>query len=523
MLNNNVKTKLIEFVKSPDFIFAILASIVFVVVYPLSSKIHFYQNDDWVYYEGVQKFLNGNFDIKGYIEATFYTQGLLGASFAYFFGLSKLPILTLLFSVANFYLLALISYKFYTKKYLISFLLAAMLFVNPLHSYATLGFMTDVYSIFFMLLTFYFAELYLQKGNKSSFVLSNLSMLAGFFVRQLSIITSVALAIQFALLKRKKDAITQAIIIIFALIYYFFIHPKTYNMVANQEFNYLNLLNLQKTFSITFIGLLYATMFSIPLVLFLLAKVTEGKKLKLLFVLLLSGLFVILINMFFVPVNSRRIAPLYLTNTVETNGFFYGSTLGNKYKIQNEKIIFKYFAQVAQISLCIILGSLIIIRKRTINQYTVYMVLYLGVMAIMLTVYDRYYLPLVPVAILAVLHINPRINRYFALLIFALILPVSFLTYNFSMEFVLLNNKLWAGANELVNKGLAARDQISAGYAWRRTYDNATLRYKYVYYFEPRENNPDLKCCFSQLKIEDISFPYSIFDNAKIYLLKRKF
>jgi len=146
--------KIKSILESSAFKIALITALLLVVMLPLAANIKFYQNDDYIYYKTIQKFQNGEFGIPSYIETTFYTQGILGLAFAALFGISSLPILTLIFSVLNFSIFTHLLNRFYTHKLSTAVLLGLILFFNPLHIYSSLGFMTDNYLLFFMLLTF---------------------------------------------------------------------------------------------------------------------------------------------------------------------------------------------------------------------------------------------------------------------------------------------------------------------------------------------------------------------------------
>ena len=71
----------------------------------------FMQNDDWVYYLTVERFLAGDFTLEPTVGVTFYTQGFLAYIFAKIFGLQNLPVLTVLISILNVFILYIICRK----------------------------------------------------------------------------------------------------------------------------------------------------------------------------------------------------------------------------------------------------------------------------------------------------------------------------------------------------------------------------------------------------------------------------
>src|SRR3989339_2111301 len=95
-LKNELLNKII---KSRYFAGVVTALVLFFLLLPLSLKIDFMQNDDWVYYGMVESFMKLDFRLDPLSAPTFYTQGVLGTLFAWLFGLESLPVLTLFISV----------------------------------------------------------------------------------------------------------------------------------------------------------------------------------------------------------------------------------------------------------------------------------------------------------------------------------------------------------------------------------------------------------------------------------------
>lgn len=85
---------------------------------PISLGIDFKQNDDWHYYNLVENFQNGNYKLDPITSVTFYTQGFIGLIFSKLFSVEKLPILTLIISIANFLIFYKIIEIFQKKPYI---------------------------------------------------------------------------------------------------------------------------------------------------------------------------------------------------------------------------------------------------------------------------------------------------------------------------------------------------------------------------------------------------------------------
>ena len=516
---------IINFLKSPKILILFFSFFIFLLLFPLSNLINFYQNDDWVYYKAISQFLNGNYQMPGYIEALFYTQGFLGTLFAKIFGLSKLPILTLLLACATYFIFTFTIFKFYLHKVGQSILIGLLFFVSPLYIYSTLGFMSEIYFVFFLTLSFYFYEELKHKSSNLNFFLFNLSMIVGFFVRQFSIFAGFVAVVIFVKDKKYKFAGVQALIDILLYLSYQYLVPKTGTMVKHGVLNFTNLLDPSFVFTTTYIGLIYATIFLIPLIIILTKQnlsIEKSKILKFLsYLIFVVGIFVS-IGYFFDNEYADNSDVFYLKNTVNNNGFFYGNSFGEKYHFYNETGFYYYLELLAKISVAFFLASILFNYKKLLNFYFLFAVLYLGFMLILEGgLYDRYYLPLIPVTILFILSLISKINNFDLALISTFISLTIFFSYNFAMDFVILNKLLWDTGNKLNYELNVPKELIAAGNGWNRTYQNKDLRYKYMFYFQTREYNKDISCCFKLYDTFEIFYPFNMFKDSKIYLYKR--
>ena len=114
----------------------LLSTAVFLLFIPLINKVNFMQNDDWNRITSVARFMRGDFTLLPVTATTFYTQGLLGMVFSYVFGVSKLPFLTLLFSVLNLFIFSVILNRFFNLSRINSFLIGLFVFFNQFHIYS---------------------------------------------------------------------------------------------------------------------------------------------------------------------------------------------------------------------------------------------------------------------------------------------------------------------------------------------------------------------------------------------------
>lgn len=524
----NLLNKLKQNTFFPGFMIFLSAILIYYLFFKVTNSIIFFQNDEWIYFKTIESFLKGNFIIDGYIQATFITQAYLGYFFAKFFGITKLPNLTLLISVITYFVFTLTIYKFYLKNIKDSIILGLLLFMGPLYMYLSIGFMSDMYFLVFAILMFYFYENFLRNEKWVYLILFNLSFYIGFFSKQLISVVAVAFIIYLLFLKKYKWAIIQGFFTIGILGYYFFLFPKTRTQLENQEFVFTNLLDFTKVFPTTYAGLFYSLVFIAPLTFVLVSGYFKKETLKLKNILLFL-IFTLIVffgtNYLFENFNSTDYQrdPYYFSNGLDRNGFFYGGSLGEKYGLMYGDSINIAIEYIGKIAIALLIVSLFFIRKKLINFYSILAFLYLGLMSVMIDIYDRYYLLMIPVFILAILNINPQISKISRFITVVFLILMSFYTYNFVMDYVIVNNKMWSRALELSNGDYDKKVDISPGYGWRRYYYNQKIRFKYMFYFKTREHNKDINCCFKLFEKEEVYFPLSIFEKPVYYLYKREF
>jgi hypothetical protein len=296
-------------------------------------------------------------------------------------------------------------------------------------------------------------------------------------------------------------------------------------MEKHQELLFQNLLNPNYLFTTTYVGVIYAIMTILPLTLLLVSRFIKSKpafQKSLLFLAISTGIY-FMFNYLFDPQSTTNPNFYYLKNTVDRNGFFTGATMGQKYTFMYAESLYFYFELITKVSLAVFITSIIFHIKRISNFYLIFIILYLGFMTVLGGgLYDRYYLPLIPTAILFILNISNEFNFSIRALAVAAILIVAFYSYNFAMDFVILNNKIWETSREVSQKTGTSYKRILAGNAWNRTYINDKFD-KYRFYFEKRDVDPELKCCFKLYETVEVNFVFNMFKDSKIYLYKRDY
>jgi hypothetical protein len=451
----------------------------------------------------------------------------MGMLFSAIFTVGKLPVLTLLISVLNFSIFTLLVRRFYLKSTFDSVLVGLLFFLNPLHIYLSLGFMTDNYFLFFLLLTFYFAENFIRNGNTKNFILYNVALFLGFWVKQVNIISGLCFVVMLLLKKKYIWALKEAGVVGLILGYYFFIFDQTKQMTGNQAFKFSNLLSFVPTYVLVYSALMYAAIYAIPIIVVLIQDAINGSKSfswkkALIFMILAVGLYFGLAYVF----SANKLAPPqfpYFKNTVSKSGFYVGPSLGSKYKLVDDVQLYSAWDFVGKIVLSIYVAYALFKRKGFVNYYTLFAAAYLGFMDIMLIVYDRYFSVLTPVVLLILVSMlaSKNFTKLARGVIVVFLCLVFFYDYNLSLDFVLLNRYLWHDANLLVTQYHIKGHDVAAGHAWNSSHPKLGGDEKFVFQFKTVSLNKDISCCYKLRSSHTLSFPLSIWVDPEVNLYER--
>lgn len=503
--------------KKNHFYLAAFSVILFLILLPLSLQIDFSQNDDWVYYKMVQNFLSGDFRLDPISAPTFYAQGVLGMIFAFLFGINHLPVLSLFIAVINFFIFVILVHKI-LKDFFMSVLAGLMLFVNPLYIYSIWGFMTEQYFLFFTTMALYFIYKYtLLEGSKKDFILANLFILISFFVRQLAFVTSLAFGIYLLFKKQWKSGFIQLGLFVLLYLFYYLVFPKTAEMFE-KPLEIKNLLELSYTYSLIYAILLYICAFCFPLMLFL-AKPSTNKFYYLGFlILVVVGYF--FLNKYFDPHKLAWGEFYYLDNVLERKGFFPRGIDGTKYFFRGIYDLYRHWDTLSKIFASFLLTYLILKPKKLFNVFFVFIAVYICVMVLTQKVYDRYLLILVEVSILFLVSISDKVHYLKKCLLISFIAFLAFYSYQFSMDFILLNSYVWSKGNEISKVSKITKNDIMGTNSWKLLNPNPKHDYKYIFTFDSYITKPELKCCWTLVENKQIEFPLSFFIEPRIYLYK---
>ena len=494
-----------------------------VLFLPLISKVNFMQNDDWNRTTSIVRFLSGDTSLLQVTSTTFYTQGILGFLFSMIFGWQKLPYLTFVISVLNFYLFAKILSDHFNQTKIKSTLISLVFFFTPLHIYSSIGFMTENYTMFFMLMAIYFLQNYEKTREKKDFLIFNLAGILSFFTKQNGIIINFAYIPYLIFKKRYKEALIQALVIGILFSYYFLLFPRTKGMV-DKGFIYENFSDWKYAYSLIYGIILVSFSFVLPFVFnFIYEVLVKNKKklVSLLFILVTATVLFFVLNKYFAPGKISWEEYPYFENTFERTGFFPRSIAGTKYHFRWNYDIFRYWDLGSKIVLAMFIPVLLLSRKKVINIYSISAVGYLILMVFTEVFFDRYILPLIPILILFFMSLYDEVkNTGFVknLVLIGFLVITSFVSFQMANDFVVTNNYVWGRSEDLVKDGVAP-ENIKATMAWQKLY-GLNEKPEFFFSFSSPETEPEYLKNYSLFEEKSTSFRGSVFVEPAVYLYK---
>ena len=497
------------------------ALVLLIITTPLTAKINFYQNDDWVYYRMAANFMQGNFMLDPISAPTFYSQGFLAALFSFIFGINRLPFLTLVFSVSNYLLVAFICYRFLIKRLVPSILVGLIVFFNPWHAYSIWGFMTENYFLAFLLAAI-LCFLYFDETKKFRyFIFICVFSLLAFLVRQVALVLPISLVGYYILKRELRPALYSGLLSVFILSFYLFLFPKTPEMVE-KGLQFQHLFMFDYSYALVYGTLIMLVAVVLPLV-FGAFEYTEFKKSPVrlaLFVLLGSGLYFLLSHYFKPGVVSWGEFP-YFENVWERTGFYPRGILGTKYHFSGIYDLYLYWDLTAKILLSIFIAYWLVFKRKIVNFFFIFGLLYLGLMILTLSFHGRYLLVLVPIFIFYLLTLKIRFNFVQLAVTSGFVVFLGLLSYQFSMDFVLSNRYVWDKSRELVAAQKIEPKMVEGANAWKLTYRNLARNYLYEFSYDSQRVNKDYASSFTLVEKNPITFPFSLFVDPNIYLYRR--
>ncbi len=178
-----------------------LLSVIF--VNPLGE---FVINDDWIFSRQVLAFSLGKFTMSSLIDPVFIAQAVLGYLWVLVFGFSHtaLRILTIIVTFLTAFGIKKILSIFEISKFAQRIILLTFLF-NPLVYTSAFSFMTENYFLFFFIFTLFYYLKFLKFKSKKDLFLGSLFCGLSFLVRQIGLISFLALIFTFLFSEEKLE------------------------------------------------------------------------------------------------------------------------------------------------------------------------------------------------------------------------------------------------------------------------------------------------------------------------------
>lgn len=499
----------------------IIGFCILIVALPYYLNVNFMQNDDWAYYQNIQNFLSGNFYLIPKTAPTFYSIGFLATIWSVIFGIKSLPILTLLISVFNFYIFTkILEIKFQFTKYS-NIAISLLLLTNFLHSYSSIGFMTENYLIFFLLLSILFFEKFIKTDEIKNLHLSNLFSILTFFVKQSGLIFICATAVYFLIKKDFKKLKIQIAYISSISLFYFLIFPKTSEMVK-KNFVLDNLSRPDYMYSLIYGILIYLAFFTLPLIWSFITKYTIENRYnykKIILVLIFVVMTYLYSNNSFKPENLALQEFPYFENVIERTGFLPRTLTGTKYQFKYNFVYFQYSDLISKISVATIFIILIFNFKKIVNVYSISIFGFMFLMIFAYTFYDRYILYALPMAILLLAGFyTERFYSKFLLGIF-LIYQIYF-SYFLVRDFIETHNFVWSKSKEISR--IVDPIKLYSSVAWTNTYGRDKIDPSHIFTYDSFKKNPDLTENYNLIEVFKVEFKGNLFIEPAIYLYERK-
>jgi len=485
------------------------------------QKVDFWQNDDPYYYRNIQNFLNLNFTLLPETAPTFYSQGLLGFLWSLVFGLQSLPVLTFIISILNFYIfIKVIELKFSFSK-ITNVLIGLILYTNFLHVYSSIGFMTDNYLLFFILIAIYWFEKYEKLGKSIYLHISNTFSLLAFFVKQNSLVFLFATFCYFLINKRYKQALIQFCYLISISLFYYFVFPQTLEM-QDKSFSLNKIVHFDEVFSLSYAILILLSFYTLPLLISSVIKFIKENfnfKALLLFILISTSIYILLNNNFRIGKLSFQEFP-YFENVFERTGFFPRTVHGTKYQFRFNYDYFRYSDLISKVLLALFSGLIIFYYKKIINLYSITLFGLFFLMLFVSSFFDRYILFFIPFALIFILKYFSD-NFYSKTLLVLFVIYQAYFSYIFSLDFIQVNSYIWNKSQELVSENVSPNNIYSTS-AWTDNFGKNSLKVDYIFSYDSPKVNQQLNGNYRLIEEKRVDFKGNLFINPIIYLYKLK-
>ncbi len=415
-------------------------------------------NDDVVYFDSVQNFVqNGGLINNQPYASSLVLQTLYGSLFAYIFGLSHS---TLMLSMMVMGGLAVVATYFLLRTRLdpkYSVLGSMLLLTNPIFFNLTHTFMTDVMGLFFVVASAIFLMKFSQNKKYGFLVLGLVLAIAGFWVRQFSILVVGGLFL-YLLLKDRKTLLRPGVISLIVLLplasvavwgYWFYaLHDQSYVCQVVFALGPNVAKNLVQMF-------IYSGYFVFPLGLaFLLNyKKVSGWLRGLGRTRMAIPIFILLLMVAFIFVREYvGLSPNPFATSLAWPGGLGAYTMSGEKSPLFPDVL---WAPITALSLVSAFSVLTLYLGRL--RENLFLVLTMAAMAVLPLVntafFDRYYLYIIPLSLPAIL-VAMRDFKYAKHVVVFSIIAMGAWSWYGTYEYLAWNTARWEGINHLLASGI---------------------------------------------------------------------
>ena len=321
--------------------------------------------------------------------------------------------------------------------------------------------------------------------------------------------------------KYKQGFISFLVFLIFFgyLNYYF---PLTTAM-KQTPLQFHHITDFDYIYALSYGSLIVITAFLFPLFLsvFDIKELLKNKIATIIFGLFCAVLY-LLLNSIYQPQEISWGEFPYFENTVERTGFYPRGIHGTKYQFRGNYDLYKYWDLSAKVLFSTLISYVLVFKKLKFNIFLVLIGVYLSMLTLTETHFDRYLLFLFPLFIFYLLSLCPALNLLKKLSTVCFLLFMFFLMYQFSTDFILVNKYVWSKSLELTKTVDIEEKYIHATNAWKLNYINEERSYKYLFSYDSQNVNSDLASLYELVDTHEIKYPINIFIQPKVYLYKLK-
>ncbi len=463
--------------------------------------------------------MSGDFKLDSYLGPTFYTQGVIGAVFSFIFGIGRLPVLTLFFSIMSLFIVFNILHRFQKFSILDSIITGLMFYFIPLNVYSLWGFMTEEYLLFFYLVILYFFLRFDESRKSSDFLLMYIFIFLAFFLKQNSFVFPFSISLYYFYKRNIKLGAYNFLAFFIIFVYYFLFFPKTDAMIG-KSLALNHLFEPNYIYAIVYGILLMSTAFLIPIFFSSIEVGKLSKKSTLIAFVLIGIILFIFLNRFYKPSEVSWGEFPYFENTFERTGFYPRGIHGTKYQFTGIYDLYKYWDLAAKVLLSSLIALSIVTRKIKVNYFLFFILTFLAMSIATERYFDRYTLMILPFVLFYLSEgIKFNLLKRVSVVIFSIFLI--FYGYQFSMDFISVNKYVWGRSKTLVETGKANENELLSTNSWKLMYKSNKAISKYIFSYDSTKVNEEFRCCYELIESKEITYPFNFFINPEIYLYRK--